>query len=85
MKIKLKKLKLIFKFRSLLSDCETKRANFRFFEFKVEIEGSGVDHPFLGELKEHLMSRHGRGRSEREANQIVTAVSKFLCTYIDMT
>ena len=35
-------------------------------------------HPFLVELRHYLTSRHGKGRSEREANQISSAVSQFL-------
>ena len=36
------------------------------------------DHPFLVRLRRHLMSRHGEGRSEREAKQISSEVTKFL-------
>lgn len=36
------------------------------------------DHPFLVGLRQHLVSRHGKGRSEREAVQISHAVSEFL-------
>ena len=35
-------------------------------------------HPFLLSLCEYLQSRHGRNRSEREARQICTDVSKYL-------
>ena len=37
-----------------------------------------LSHPFLMGLKQHLVSRHGKGRSEREALQICCEVSKFL-------
>ena len=36
------------------------------------------DHPFLVGLKQYLTSRHGKRRSEREANQICSAVSRYL-------
>ena len=36
------------------------------------------DHTFLVGLRRHLMSRHGKGRSEREAKQISSDVAKFL-------
>ena len=36
------------------------------------------DHPFLVGLRQHLTSRHGKGRTEREAHQISSEVSKFL-------
>ena len=36
------------------------------------------DHPFLVGLRRHLMSRHGKGRSEREAKTISSEVAKFL-------
>ena len=38
------------------------------------------NHPFLVGLRQYLMSRHGKGRSEREVNQISSAVP-FLCIY----
>ena len=37
-----------------------------------------LDHPFLIELRQHLTSRHGKGRSEREARQISIEVAKYL-------
>ena len=37
-----------------------------------------LDHPFLVDLRQHLSSRHGKGRSEREARQIAVEVAKFL-------
>ena len=36
------------------------------------------DHPFLVGLRWHLMSRHGKGQSKREAKQISSEVAKFL-------
>ena len=36
------------------------------------------DHPFFVGLRQHLTSRHGKGRSQKEANAIVSAVSKYL-------
>ena len=45
----------------------------------VEISGRFLpNHPFLVGLRQYLLSRHGKGRSEREANQISSAVSQFL-------
>lgn len=45
----------------------------------VEIGGDfGPNHPFLVGLRDFLMSRHGKGRSEREAKQISAVVSQFL-------
>ena len=45
----------------------------------VEVAGQFLpDHPFLVALRDYLTSRHGKGRSEREASQICSAVSQFL-------
>lgn len=37
-----------------------------------------TDHPFLVDLYEYLKSRHGKGRSQREAKQIVSEVARYL-------
>ena len=45
----------------------------------VQVESTiDPDHPFLVGLREFLMSRHGKGRLEKEAKQISAPVSKFL-------
>ena len=45
----------------------------------VQVESTiDPDYPFLVGLREFLMSRHGKGRSEKEAKQISAAVSQFL-------
>ena len=36
------------------------------------------DHPFLVKLRDYLESRHGKGRSKSEANQISAEVSRYL-------
>jgi len=43
-----------------------------------------LNHHFLVGLNGYLQSRHGRGRSEEEACQICTKVSKYLL-YADKT
>lgn len=37
-----------------------------------------TNHPFLVQLRDHLKSRHGKGRSERETLQISSQVAKYL-------
>ena len=37
--------------------------------------------PYLQRLKAHFISRHGKGKSESEATQVVTDISKFLFFY----
>ena len=37
--------------------------------------------PYLQRLKSHFISRHGKGKSESEATQVVTDISKFLYFY----
>ena len=39
-----------------------------------------TDHPFLVDLSQYLKSCHGKGRSEREAKQIVAEVGRYLIT-----
>ena len=39
------------------------------------------NHPFLVGLRQYLMSRHGKGRSEREVNQISSAVPLHIQQY----